>query len=80
MSDHQKNAPWTTASELNFIDGMGVPTGKRQERPLIADRRTLLKNYLAGLDRRRNWDRIDPVEVRAHALRALAALDLAGAP
>lgn len=63
-------ALWTTGNEKSFLDRIGTyETGRTVHAYEVtaSDKARLLRGYLRGMDRRKNWAGINKAEVRRHA-------------
>jgi len=58
---------WSTKSEREFIDGLGLKGFSDSG----LSRRDLLRGYVEGLDNRTDWDNLDRDAIRIHAHTAL---------
>ena len=61
MADNSSNAPYTTSSELEFINSLGTFSEGHD-----ADRFELLKRYKKACDKRFQWVGIDYSVTMAH--------------
>jgi len=61
VTDSSSNAPYTTQSEIVFINKLGKYSDQHK-----VDRFELLRRYERGCKKRVNWDRIDGIETMAH--------------
>ncbi len=61
MTDNSSNAPYTTQSEMEFINKLGTCSDQH-----TVDRFELLRRYERACKKRIRWDRIDGVESMAH--------------
>ena len=65
--DNALMAGWGTGSEIQFIARLG----RESSACALIGRAELLRRYLAAMDLRVDWVRIDPVKVGLAARRAL---------
>lgn len=65
MSNH------TTKNEIEFIKNLGKHNLHNEYYSGPRDKKTLLKGYLKGIEKREKWGKIDKEEVMAFVSKAL---------